>query len=691
MKIEESLATLNGGLDTRSADGACGPGWFRLLYNVNGAEQYEMCCFPGWQRRMYDAPCQNNQDLHDQMLDGQFYSIAHNSTYSGYTVQIGTAYPSIPIYQTFPDVTTEICEGLYHLGRNCRESVTFLKSVTAVSGARKLLAGTHSRLYVSDDNGGNWRILADGLGGACSPTQLCDCSPVRMTGATLGNFTVLTNNVDEVLYWEFDVGPDGCYHWSADYVADLRTLNVTRAAGVCEFQGLMILWDVRMDGVDFPNRILWSDFNGPLFWVPGGESVAGSSDLALGEKIIAIVPISGRIRVYTNQAIYDGTVVADERTLVFVERYRLKGGRTSNLPSFKNGIANCGDFHVFVGQQELFMMNSYDTAPQPYEWLHRASGVIFMGLPANRVISTDFPAMASVNRSACDNLICRWSGRYRAVIISWPTGNAVCPNTSLWLWTDTSKASLVDYGFTEICEHFPDISPSWREYMGMIGLCDPSTNLLDKEGVSCPTDFVPVTYTGLWNLTEDITLPMDPNSVAAQFCNVCMDDLCRICDADTELVMASASDKTLKQYTPGQFSREELVSSTDAIFPEIDLGTYVQKPYTMLIQSDAQMGGSPSEKTFRATMVSYTAGEATTPPLLYDQAGAGWSPGCLSWEVSDPVEMQCGGETATSRGGVPAKFNFISTGVWLAWRIIAPAADCCMINLAIRIEGGACW
>lgn len=691
MKITESVIQLNGGLDTRSTDGACGQGWFRLLYNVDGAEQYQMCCLSGWLRRMYDASCQNNQDLHDQMVDGQFYSLAYDQTTDSYTVQIGTAYPSIPIYQTFPEVTTELCDGSYYLGHTCRESVTFLKSVTAVSGARRLLAGTHSRLYVSDDSGGNWRILADGLGGACSPTQLCDCSPVRMTGATLGNFTVLTNNVDEVLFWQFDVGPDGCYHWSADYVQDLRTLAVSRAAGVCEFQGLLILWDVRMNGQDFPNRILWSDFNAPLLWVPGGESVAGFTDLALGERIIAIVPISAGLRVYTNQAIYDGRVVTDDRTLVFTERYRLKGGVTSNLPSFKNGIANCGDFHVFVGQQELFMMNSYDTSPQPYEWLHRASGVIFAGLPANRVNGTDFSALASVNRRACDNLICRWSGRYRAVIISWPTGSNVCPDASLWLWTDTSKASLVNYGFTEITEHLPDTGINWRDYLGQIGLCDPSDSLLDKEGLSCPATFSPVEYTGLWNATEDISQPMDPNSVSALFCEICLEDLCRVCDADTELVLASSSDKTLKQYTPGQYIREELESVSDTTFPTTDLGTYVQRPYSMLIQSDAQQPEGPSEKTFRATNVSYTAGEATTPPLLYGQAGGGWTPGCLEWETAEPIEMTCGESSAIQRGGRPSKFNFMTTGSWLGWRVTAPAADCCVINLSVRIEEGACW
>jgi hypothetical protein len=687
---EYSLA-LNGGLDTRSADGACGQGFFRMLLNVSGAEVFQMCSLGGWQRRGYTNACQNNSDLHDQQVESQVYSLPYDYTVDAYSVQIGTAYYQIPIYQSFPETTTELCDGTYYLGRTCREAVTFLKSVTSVTGSRRLLAGTHSRLYASDDAGGNWRIIADGLGGDCSPSNLCGCSSIRLQSATLGNFTILTNGVDEVLQWQFDTGPAGCYVWSADYVQELRELNVTRAAGVIESGGIVTLFDVRMDNQDFPNRMLWSDYNAPTSWIPGGESIAGFQDLALGEKIIAIIPIGGRDRVYTNQAIYNRQLVADERTYVFTEIYRLKGGVTSNLPAFRNGIANCGDFHVWVSQDDIYMMADYDTKPQLSDWMHRAGGVIFNGIRSQWVKGTEIPARSGVNRRACDQLIARWSGREKCVIISWPTGSNVCPDLSLFLWPDTTKASVVDYGFTEAVEHQPDTALSWRDYFGLIGLCDPAEYLLEKEGASCPTAFVPVEYVGLWNATEDTTLPMDPNSVAAVFCDVCMTDLCKQCDADTTLVLASASDKTLKEFTPDQFVREELTDQVNAAFPEASLGVYELRPYSVLLQTDASQPEGPAERTFRAGLVGYSVDDSTSPPILYMHSGGGWTPGCLEWEIADGVAMECGANTPTTRGGQPAKYSFMTSGAWLAFRLVTEANAFCLINIAYRIEGSRCW
>lgn len=691
MTTKEYSVQLNGGLDTRSADGACGSGWFRLLWNVDGGEQFQMCCLGGWQRRLAGASCVNNQDLHDQMVETGTYGLPYTITRDGYSLFIGTAYYEIPIYQNFPSLSTEECAGLYYLDRSCREAITFAKSVTSVSGSRRLLAGTHSRLYASDDAGGNWRVIADGLGGSCSPENLCTCSDIRMMGATLGNYTLLTNNTDEVLFWQFDVGPAGCYGWSADYVQELRELNVSRAAGVTIFQGIAILWDIRMDNAEYPNRMLWSDYNAPLSWIPGGESIAGFLDLALGERILTCIPMGGRLRVITNQAIYMGQVVQDERVLVFTEVYRLQGGITSNLPAFRNAIANCGNFQVWVGQDDLYLMSEYDTSPQTFDWLHRAGGAIFRGVPEHWVKNSAVSSYLPVNRRACNQVIARWSGAQKCVIISWPTGTSICPDLSLFIWPETHKASLVDYGFTEAVEHQNSSAVSWRDYMAQIGLCDPTDFLMPKEGESCPVEFVPREFSGLWNATEDTSQPMDPNSWAAVFCGVCMADLCKQCEADISLVLASASDKTLKEFTPGQYYREELVGQTDEPFPEPNLGEYVQNSYPVLIQADAAQQEGPSEKLFRAMLVAYTVADATVPPVLVGAVGGGWTPGCLEWEVSEGIPMECGVLDGVKRGGVPAKFSFMTTGSWLAWRLTTSSADFCAINLSYRLETGVCW
>lgn len=84
-----------------------------------------------------------------------------------------------------------------------------------------------------------------------------------MQGATLGNTTVLVNNVDPVMLWEFDSSVAGCNQWAADYVTELLALGVRTAEFVCEFQGFIFIANVIMDGVRIRNRILWSDFNAP--------------------------------------------------------------------------------------------------------------------------------------------------------------------------------------------------------------------------------------------------------------------------------------------------------------------------------------------------------------------------------------------------------------------------------------------
>lgn len=691
MKNEDINLTLNGGLDTRSADGACGTGWFRILLNVDGGEQWQMCALSGWRRRMAEATCYNNQDLHDQMVEAQFYATPYNETQDAYSVQVGTTYPDIPIFQNFPEVVTELCGETLYLDRTCRESFTFLKSVTNLRGGRKLLAGTHSRLYASDDAGGNWRILADGLGGACNPSTRCSCSPIRLNGASLGNYTLFTNNTDEVLFWLFDSGPEGCYGWSADYVQDLRYLNLSRASGVVEFQGVMLLWDVRMDGVDYPSRLVWSDYNDPLSWIPGGESIAGFQDFGRGEKIIDCLPIgNGKLRIYTTQAIYDAVIVQDERVFSIQERYRLPGGVTTNLPAFRHGIANCGSYHIFVSQDEVLRMAEYDTEPQILDWIHRSSGVIFNGISEGNVCGYDgITSKDPINRNACDQLTARWVGSEKCVIISWPTGDSECPDLSLFLWPDTHKATIVDYGFTEIAEHQPDTSISWRDFLGVNGICDPADGLLDKEGESCPVTFVEQEYTGFWNETEDPDLPMDPNSISALFCDMCLEDLCRNCDSDTAIVLASASDKTLKEYTPGRYVREELTDITDRAFPAPDTGTYQDQSYPVLIQSDAMQRGGPIEKTFRAMLVGYSVGESGN--TLCAQAGGAWSPSCLDWEHSKPFLMECPDPDPKKRRGRPARFGFMTTGAWLAWRISTQGCDFCAINLTINVTEGGCW
>jgi hypothetical protein len=555
---DQRLDPLNGYMDTRSPAGTRDPSVFRLVVNMDGSEAISYCRLGGWRRLSYQDSCYLNQDLHDQMLCGQTYSLNDSYTVEGYTVFLGTTYGSCqattvpgytlvqgvgdycgyapyapfpqqqvigspficnqfigwpyytaptpltngtgkntweveartnpsswengkllvtlswwsdsygpgeetqeipnqspdilthvfefcipqdavnvqvalsfgdildgptdttvecepaptewpcvtegpdfyrlstyslctaeeipgytqitcdgtanPIYQDFPKEQIDYCRGMFLLGRQCREAITLLYSFKSRSGSRRLIAGTMSRLYVNNERGGNWRILADNLGGACHKDEDCECSPKRCTVAQLGDIVIFTNGIDPVLVWTHDEGPEGCFNWSADYLPDLLALNITTARVCGAYQGFLFIGDVTADNERLSSRLHWCDFNNPLHWAPGGESLAGFQDFGRGETILSIQPIGGKIRVYTDKAVYDGIIVADSRLFSFQEVYR--GDR---VPIFRHSLVNTGEAHYFLGENAVFRMAEYDREPTPFDWMNLSAGPSMLG------------------------------------------------------------------------------------------------------------------------------------------------------------------------------------------------------------------------------------------------------------------------------------------------------------------------
>jgi hypothetical protein len=158
---------------------------------------------------------------------------------------------------------------------------------------------------------------------------------------------------------------------------------VSTAEFVVEFQGFMFIGNVVMDGIRIKNRILWSGFNDPLQWIPGGESLAAFQDLGSSETIVGMKTIGGKIRVYTDKAIYDGVLVGDstlaQAGLVFAFKEVYRG---TAVPKFKNTLIATKNHHYFLGEDEIYRMAEYDTEPTAFEWMHRACGAIFEGTPA---------------------------------------------------------------------------------------------------------------------------------------------------------------------------------------------------------------------------------------------------------------------------------------------------------------------
>src|SRR6185369_10918391 len=122
---------------------------------------------------------------------------------------------------------------------------TYLAEFRSPRNMRKLLAGTKSRLYALNERTGNWRILADGLGGTVDPAADCvGCAQRRFLSAQLDSIMVFTNAFDPPMYWFFDDGPGGCDLWSAKPIPDLQDLNITKVGCVAEHKGFMFYCDV---------------------------------------------------------------------------------------------------------------------------------------------------------------------------------------------------------------------------------------------------------------------------------------------------------------------------------------------------------------------------------------------------------------------------------------------------------------
>jgi len=703
-----TIEPLAGGLDLRSESGSVDPGNYRLILNMSGDRAESWCRMNGWSRYGWDNDCVNNLDLHDQMIDGSgFYSQPYDYTSGARSNVLGTIYslwyvagaygygPLLEVSTLVPSETTEYCyPGLYYLGGQCHEAPTLLESVTSTTGKRRLVAATKSRIYAGDDKGGNWTILADGLGGPTTAED-CICSTKRFRMAQLGNTVLFTNGIDPVMAWEIGMAPSGCYYWTADFVTELQGIGVTNAKVIATWGGFVFAGNVLDSGSIRPSRLYWSDYNDPYSWVPDAESLAGYHDFGLGEKIQAMHPIGGRLLVYTDKAIYE-VVQSTSTELVFAVNEMYRGPA---IPKFPYAIINTGTTHVWLGDDDMWTMNDFDRSPQRVQWMRGASAAIYKGIKSEYL--TDLPdgilsAYSPINKAKCDLASGWWNPLDQSLWFSWPTGSSVCPNLTLVIWTQTGKASLVDHGILAATVHRPDTSPTLRDFLGDYGLCDPSTLRSTKEGDPCPVDFTPVSYTGLVNSTENFSLGVKQGSLLSNFCNMSLDELCRACEAGERWLFVSASDKAIKEFTKANYSRQQLSTSEDVTFPAVGEATYTASSYPSLIQTDGMNFKSSTEKRVQAMSVEFTAEDQTVPGVLYAAVGAGSQPSCLDWETADGVDLECldaPTDSQTRATKIP-RYAFWVDGVNIAWRIWTNGTGnaFCLSGVTLKMQGATkCW
>ncbi len=666
-------------MDLRSPAGLVGAQNWRLVLNVASTELNQTCRLGGW-RRLFAGESFNNEDLHDQLLTKSVFYDEFSQTY--YDASEGF-YDSI------------YCGSDLNGPRDaCREPITLLYEFET-EASRKLIAATESRIYELDEGTGNWRIIADGLGGVSDdniapPDERvkCDCGGRRFSVAQMGNYLLFVNGLDPVLAYRGGDPASGCGLMSVFAVPDLVALGVTRAKTIASWKGFVFLGGVSDDAGDHRNRIMWSDFNDAMSWdTAPADTEAGLQDVSLDEDIVALVAGGEFMWVFTSDAIY-------QVILVEASQGRFRFRRVYAGPDvcrFPYGLAWTGEAVIYAGETSLYQLTPENPKPQVIDWLDLAAGAIYKGVDAQTLGGfLHLAPFGPVNKQECDEFIMFFDPVEKTVWASWPTDSNVCPTMSLRLDLKQSFSSLVNKGFTAGISFRPDTRPSVAEFLAEWQVCplDSWTQGI-KDGDALPAAAVPFPNPPafLFNATENPDLPIDPDSLCARWGNLRLSDICDACAADPILVLADAIDFTLKQYEPDTYYRELYRPNGDcagAAFSLVtaDGSTYCAYGYSSLMQSDLDKLGIDTEKLINKAVVDFEAVLQTTPNKLAFQIAVSGQPKCSTWNSLDSKDLACVSSAtveehaaANTRAAGNAKFPAYLRGRYVGWRFYVLAPD----------------
>lgn len=679
-------------MDLRSDPSEIGVGNHRVSLNMSCREQGKLCRAGGWLKLFGESPAGfNNQDLHDQLLNLQAYREVLSTVIDEPSLVVDYAYPyftgggsgygygnRIPVYSHGESYLYEYCGYYEYVRGGCRESISFLAEVGSEGNARRLLAGTRSRLYELDEASGNWRILLDGLGGFYTNTNETNCQPcsIRLQHAQLLGYTIFTNNFDVPFAYQFGAGPTGCELSSAKPIDDLVALGITRVGAVCEFKGFMIFADIDQDGISYPGRLVWSDFNAPLSILPlPGISLANFADIAFNEKVLRVETLGDYLMVYTDKAIHRGTLVLRQEVSGIVsEVFNFKEIYSGpDALKYKYTLVNTGAAHIFASVNGLYVMTQNDLRPQQIDWIHKAGGAIYNGtnkfiaefgsLPSEISIALDF---GPLNKAQCEQFHGWYDSGNKEVWFSWPSDSNVCPNVSLRLNVQYQSPSLVDHGFTAGCSYQPDSRPSFRQWLINIGACKHEDFKYVKEGpLGAFPESPPTLPLYLWNPTEDPSLPNHINSLCFRLGNLTVADLCGACALGPVHITASAFDFCLKEMRDDVFVREMFTGGF----------SYEDLPYANFIQSGAEDFGTEVEKAIHKAVLEYGALPQTEPSVVQFAIGFGAQASCPTWRNIGSRQLKCltdkqraEHEAKRTRPSVDANFPTLYRGKFLSYR-----------------------
>lgn len=542
--------------------------------------------------------------------------------------------PGTPFYDPFFDYDYVYCGEDFHPSQGCREAITLLDEIVTETG-RKLIASTMSRVYELNQSSGNWRILADGLGSSMYSSAQCTCNRIRGVSATMGGYLLYTNNFDQPMIYFVGDGQTGCDVRALQIITDLDALGITQAGGVVVWKGFAIWFDLTENGSRYGGDVMWSDLEDPNSYIESDTSFAGRATIAVGETILAAAPLGNWLMIYTDKSIIRLSLVGGEDVFNFERIYT--GG---NALKYKFSLVNGGDFHLYLGESDIYMFTQFDTRPINVNWITRAAGMIFNG------IVEDDATYEPINKDACELVTGGWSEEKHEAWLSWPTGDNICPNVTLRLNIKFGAADFIDHGFTAFKTFRKDERPTVGEWIEDMGICPRGSKVATefKDGDVCSGTQTEVQNPPLYirNPEEDPNLPVHADSLCARLSGMTMNDFCQDCPSPATFIVASASDFALKQYEDDIYYREMLGGGPLNYDGYSCHGEYyVFAGYDTVMQEGAESYRNDDEKIIkRAMLEAQPLAQSTPSPLTMDVA-YGSQPTCMTWVSTRNLDFEC--------------------------------------------------
>lgn len=428
-----TIAPLTGYLDNRSPADLMPPGAFRKRQNFIAPETNVLQRAPGFERLYETGPGSSaffrpNADLHDQLLDLQFYyKIAENDEDD----------PTITVYPP----AEPPCAGNLVTRTTGRQPITLLYQAKNSRGTLRSIAATESRIYALNEGAHAWRLIGDGYGKGVDDGT---CPPRRFHATQNQDVVLFTNGLNDILAWRFDEQIHGCAMQAVDTIPDLITVNIRNARVIWTWNNVTFLADVTIDGSRYSNRIFWSDYQNPLSWDPSKlDSIANFHDLDDNEVIMGGAALGDYFVIVTNRKLWLMSINSGSgEPFVFTRRKPTANGegcafyRNTICVVHPEGHPGAASYLAYAGRDGIYSFNIFEEGPKRVDWLHLATREMF----------------EDIDTAWCDNAIAEFNTAARSLEIFWVSRGSTTgfPLQGLRIDTTTNVVSTLDYGCTAL-------------------------------------------------------------------------------------------------------------------------------------------------------------------------------------------------------------------------------------------------